>query len=256
MKWFITLCLLVSVATGIVGIVTSRSRVSDLEDELRYSMGLAGESRWFSFSEPVRDAVTDPESIQNEPVAGGSIFSRGSGSKTFYIEDLPAELSDSIAKKIPAEGDVDYRGFAFTDRLPPLTSVLSDEELVYVFAQIVSSAGEKVPIDGRLETITFVNNGEYLYAFARIVLDTSGLAEKYGIVGLANVAVFSLSMCFVVKNSYISVDFEKLHVHCETMELPEALLIFGCDLAFGKRDYKKVFEEAIKTVFVNAGIYR
>lgn len=260
MRSFVAIALLLPFLVGFALCSLPQDRVARVEDELHYSMGIVRERRLFVFGdESCSNGISAPSvDLPIDPYDGEevSIFTRQTGNAIFLFEKESADLSLSIAAKIPTEGEIDYRAFAFEDRLPVLLAPLTDEEIVYVFARIVSSATERAPIEGSLTEITFEKEEESLRAFARITLGLKGLIDKYRLVGLPEQAVFSVSMTFSLKNSYISVDFNKTSVCCETMDIPEAVLLFGCNLAFGRKDYKALFGNAVKNVFVNARIYR
>ena len=182
------------------------------------------------------------------------LFSQKSGRVVFVFDEGSSDLSLEISEKLCSSEEVDYRAFAFVDRLPPLSEPLSLAEVAYVFARIVSAATEKVPIDARLSEIAFTKEDSTLSVCACITLGLDRLSKAYGIAGLPDCAVFSASMSFCVENADIFVDLETITVVCETFELPEALLIFACNLAFGKKDYKRIFGEAVRNVLVNARI--
>ena len=254
MRSAVAFALLLPFLVGAVFCSVPKESIGEIEGSLRYSMGLCGETRLFymdDYNEACAENTTAP--IVHE---GESVFTCAVGGVNYLFDGEGENLSASIAAKIPMEGEIDYRGFAFEDRLPPLLEPLSDDELVYVFARIVSSATEKVPIDGTLTEISFEKDGDVLRAFARVSLGLVRLAEKYRISGLPQYAVFSVSMCFHLKEAHISVDSEKTVVCSETIDLPEAVLLFVCNLAFGEKDYKLIFGNAVKNVFVNARIYQ
>ena len=253
MRWVVAVFLIITLAVGIAVSFLPKDRVGRLEGELHYSMGLVGERRLFSFCEG-GDASFSVTSSKNATM-DSSVFTSTCASATFCFDPKREDIASAIAEKVPIEGEIDYRGFAFADRIPPLIEPLSDIEVAYVFAQIVSTATAKVPIDGELAEITFDKEGDELRAVARITLGLTRLAEKYRLIGFPSNAAFCVSMQFSLKDSHISVDFDNISVECETMDLPEALLLFGCNLAFGKKDYKELFGNAVKNVFVNARIY-
>lgn len=254
MRSVVALSLLVAFFVGAAFCFVPKEEVGTLEGELYYSMGIVGEPRLF-YSEDHSETCAAEKTIEPIAPTGESVFTCPVGRVTYLFEDRGNDLSASIAEKIPTDGKIDYRGFAFEDRLPSLLEPLTDEEVVFVFEQIVSSATEKVPIDGALTEITFEKDGDALRAFARIGLGLKRLVSKYRISGLPEYAVFSVSMSFHLKDSHISVDSEKTVVCSETIDLPEAVLLFVCNLAFGEKDYKSIFGNAVKNVFVNARIY-
>ena len=254
MRSIVALALLLPFLIGVVVCFVPQEQIGRMEERLHYSMGVASECRLFSLCEEGNDVVSDA-AIEFSEEKTESVFACKAGRETFLFEKDEIDLSASIASKIPTDGEVDYRAFAFEDRLPELLAPLTDDEIVYVFARIVSSAAEKTPIDGSLTEITFEKEECVLRAFARITLGLNRLVETCHIVGLPEYAVFSISMTFCLENSHISVDSDKTTVRCETMDIPEAVLLFGCNLVFGKKDYRELFGNAVKNVFVNARIY-
>ena len=252
MRWLIALSLILSILTCVVGYVVPSSRIDQLEKTLRsvdeileeqtMLFGLSGEDRRGAY-------ILDHGEREEE-----GLFSQKSGRAVFVFDESSSDLSLPISEKLCATEEVDYRAFAFVDRLPPLSEPLSLAEVAYVFARIVSAATEKVPINGKLTEITFVKECSTLSVCACVTLELDHLSEAYGIAGLPECAVFSASMSFCVENADIFVDLETITVICETFELPEALLIFACNLAFGKKDYKRIFGEAVRNVLVNARI--
>lgn len=282
MKWFTSITMVGVLFTGFFLLCLPSAYVAKLEENGYYSLGLEGELRLFDFSEkgegekctveaeeicsfPEEEASFLPGEQEEGPpfgeeVAGEkdhtrhSVFEEG-GTLIRDSDEEDVALAFSVRSKVPIEGELIYRSFAFQDRLPPLTDPLTDQELCFVFAEIVASSTLAVPIKGKLEKISFVKEGENLTASADITLCFSLLAEQYHLSWLPDYAHFSLVVPFVVKNSEISVISNKIVLSCESFALPEALLIFGCNVAFGKRDYRTLFGEAIKNVFLNAGIY-
>ena len=256
MRFFTIVGWILSLAVAIVGAALSASRVAAWEDGQYYSMGIASARRLYAFSdecslwEESKAIVCSEEKNRR----GGSLFSEG-GSLTLRFREEEPDLSESVERKAQND-DLEYRFFAFSDRLSPLIAPLNEVEVGYVFSRIVSSSTLAVPIEGRLEEITFLKEGSDLTTVARIDLDFSLLKGKYHLEWLPDHALFFLCVPFSVNNSEISVNSEDIFLKCETFDLPEALLIFGCNVAFGKKDYRTLFGEAVKNVFINAGIYR
>ena len=229
--------------------------ISLWEGSLCYSMGLAGERRLPGMQE--ESAVitsTIPAFLPEE--SSPSIFGVEEGCFTYsFVGEQKELLTSAIAQKVPVNGAIDYRGFAFTDRLPALSAPLSDEELCYVFAAIVESATLSVPIKGRLEYISMTKKGVSLSAEAKILLDLTDLIRSRRLYWLPESADFTITMAFELKNSEISVIYDKISVRCDNFEIPESLLVFGCNVAFGKKDYRGLFGTAVTNVFTNARIY-
>ncbi len=260
--------LLLSVALCSALSLFVRSYVSDrfvarLEEGQVYSLGLASESRLFTFSEKTQEeprivSESLPESkskeaVQEKPKAA-SVFYEGGSISMCFEEEYP-DLELSVKSKVPIDEELVYRSFAFQGRLPELKETLSDAELCYVFSKIVASCTPAVPLKGKLEQISFEKKEDHLNAYAEIYLDFTGIAKQYHIGWLPEGAHFSISIPFLVKKSEISVISDKIVLICDTFPLPEALLVFGCNMAFGKRDYRTLFGEAVKNVFLNAKIY-
>lgn len=251
MKAISFVAVVMSFFTSILFYVVPYARVAELEEGQFYSMGFASDVRLFALGgEESVDHST--ESLSRE--SDSSVFHRN-GSLFVRCEEQDPTLRACVEAKISVEGNIDYKAFAFQGRMPRVVEPLTDLELCYVFSEIVASSTVSVPISGKLEEISFVREGETLLSSARITVSFSRLAERYGLHWLPAAASFFLFVPFSVKSTDISVDFERMYLRCDTFDLPEALLIFGCNAAFGQRDYKTLFGEAVRNVFLNAGIY-
>ena len=275
MKRGLMIALIGSLFFGCLGFFLPSVYIERWEESGYYSMGIKGERRLFDFAEETQTAYSleetyfpgegkdeaDPASDDDGEGQGEdsverekSVFREGGTLvQTFETEDR--DLAAGVRRKVPIEGEITYRDFAFQGRLPALSAPLTDLELCYVFSEIVASSTLAVPIKGELEKISFVKEEDLLTASAEITLCFTLLAEKYHISWLPDYAHFSLVIPFSVKDSEISVISGRISLRCETFDLPEALLIFGCNMAFGKRDYRTLFGDAVKNVFLNAGIY-
>ena len=186
-------------------------------------------------------------------LSGGGIYR-----KVFdepFPESFERELEGKLSGCLHYEGAPDYKSFGFRDRMTPLSEPLSDDEVAFVFSKIVSSRTSAVPLSGKLEEISFVNEGGLLTARAVLSFSFSELANAYSIPFLPSSATIVLRAVFDIKNAVISADYDQIELECESFSVPKALLIFGCTIAFGKKDYGKLFGEALENVFVNAGIY-
>lgn len=257
MKVWTVFLLLSVIGGGIFVSSISATSVNRFEEGQYYSMGIASEQRLYDFSEknfPSEGERSKDIAVCAEGEKRGSIFADG-GSLSMRFDSEENELRLGVESKLSTE-EMDYRSFAFKDRMEPLHDPLEDGELCYVFSRIVSSSTATVPIKGMLEEISFSKEGEKLIAVAEIDLDFSLLKAAYALAWIPEHARFCICIPFFVKESEISVDFDGIILRCESFELPEALLVFGCNAAFGKRDYRTLFGEAVKNVFVNAGIYR
>jgi len=255
--------------------------VAALEGSQRYALGIASERRMFEVTDEVsstlkeegEDPLSKGESRENEEeesvaeacaeedrtLADETSFSVLLSGGFFLMEegfDDPS-LAERVDEKLRwGETESDYRAFAFDDRMQPSDSPLTDEEVAFVIARIVSTYTLAVPIHGVLENISFSREGDDFFARAVIGLRFDELREMYSLSWLPSYAEFTLTVPGEVKESKISVISDKISLKCDSFFLPEALLVFGCNMAFGKRDYKTLFKIAIENVFINAGIYR
>lgn len=254
MKGWALIALAFSLAVAIFISTVPSARIAALEEKQCYSMGLATEERLFTFSESEKE---EKEEMISAPEEGtqDSLFIR-EGSLTVREEDLGEELGEGIKRKLGQEEEPDYKAFAFLDRISPASEPLNDLEFCYVVARIISSPDFPVPIDGKMEEISFRREKGVLWASVEATICFSRFAEAYRIEWLPECARFSLCMPLEVKNSEISVDFDKIILRCDSVELPETALYFCCNVAFGKKDYKSLFTRSVSNIFVNAGIYR
>ncbi len=216
------------------------------------------------FSRAERDRMEENRSA--ESVAEENVFSDsfcwllGGSYRRVFDSGFSPEFVRDLEEKIQTnclhyDGVPDYKGFAFRDRMKALDAPLSDDELAYVFFEIVKSYTPDVPIKGNLEEISFVNEKGFLRTKGVITLSFAEIAEKYSICFLPPSATFVLTVPFSIKNSEICVCSEGIELTCESFPLPKALLIFGCNAAFGKKDYQSLFGEALENVFVNGGFF-
>jgi len=220
----------------------------------------------FSETEEGKEPLAEEENeIEEEKCATTeaalSIFSSGgtyqATSEDGFVPASALQVRESLCAAVTREEcKEDFKSFAFTDRMSPLESPLNEEELAYVFSEIISSSTVAVPIRGELVEISFLAEENNLSASARIALSFEELAEKYNLTWLPPSAVFSLQVSFEVREGELIARSDAIELRCETFPLPRTLLLFGCSVAFGKKDYQKLFAQALKNVFVNAGIYR
>ena len=261
MRWMICVMLMIAVPFSVCALQCSCTRIAHLEDSMEYSMGLAGEARLISdLSEGSRSnafsrASESFELSEGELEVEEDISEEERWKVTVFPQEESNEVSERIAKKIPGDYEYCYKDFAFAEDFPALYSPLTLEEVVYVFAGIVATEVSDVPLRGELEEITFLKTGDVLCAYARVKVFLAQLAAEYHVSGLPETATFSIDMIFSLKNSEISVDYDKISIRCESIELPEALLVFGCNLVFGRKDYKYLLGNAVVKVFANARFY-
>ena len=259
MKLMIVFSILLVVVFS-VSVFLPIERVAELEKSMYYAVGIAGDSRFYlqKETESIADMLSagNPSSQdETDFTYEGSIFEAEKGAVTFLPKEMSPDLADRITRKLPSDSEITYKDFAFADDFPCLSEPLTDEEVAFVFAQIVAFAYLSFPIKGQLTEISFFKNGDSLRLFSRIEVGLTLLEQARKIEKMPEMITFSASMIMNVKNSYISVNSDNISLHCESVDLPESSLIFGCNLAFGKKDYKSLFAEAVGKVFVNAGIY-
>ena len=240
-----------------------RSSVKGWEEGGYYSMGIASKQRLYDFAESLQKAEREMDVFSSEETISeaeereeGTVFTRdGAFTKRFDRPEEEAEAALRLEKKVLSEGEIDYRSFAFIDRAPALSAPLTEEEVAWIFYEIILSSSASLPVQGRLADLSFVRKGDRLLVAANISLDLSELSEQSGLSWIPRGATFFVAMGFDVRNTEISVDLDATIVRCESFELPEALLVFGCGAFFGKRDYKTLFGRAVANVFITTGIY-
>ena len=245
--------------------VTPAAVIEKWEEEQLYSMGIASEKRLFDSSERdeyhrVYSSVFEAEEtfVLNQEESQGeeeSIFATD-GTLSLRFDDDALNRGNVLRKKISYEEDAQLVAFTYSDPPFVLKERLTDVELCYLFGQIVSSCNLPVPIHGRLEEISIVKKGEEIWLCAEINVFFAELIETYAIDGLPSEELFYLLVHFEVKDSEISADYDKIILCCDSMDLPETLLAYGCRVVFRSKDYKYFLGNALRNVFVNAGIYR
>ena len=164
-------------------------------------------------------------------------------------------VENKLKDRMRVGNGIDYRNFAFIDRMYPMTEPMSDQEVSYVFYKIVRSCTSQVPIHGVLEEITFLREENQLLVRAVISISFEAIAAHYHLYILPPSATFDIRVPFFIEKSEISADIDKINVSCKEGFLSETLLIFACNAAFGKKDYRALFGGALENVFINAGIY-
>ena len=132
---------------------------------------------------------------------------------------------------------------------------LKQEEVGRLFYLIVALFEAPVPIEGKLEKITFLKQEGRLIVCAEVEVFLSQVLKAAHIDFLPQSAHFFVCVPLTIENSKISADCEKIVLRCESFVLPEGLLCYGCEAAFGVRDYKKFFGEAVGNVLRNAYFY-
>ena len=136
-----------------------------------------------------------------------------------------------------------------------LDEPLSSEEVGRLLYLIVAFFEAPVPVRGRLEKVGFASELDRLVVCAEVsvILDQVKKTAHAGF--LPDSARFFLRIPFCFKNTEISVDFEKVTLRCQTWDLPDCLVRYGCDAVFGSKNYEKVLGEAVGNVLANACFY-
>lgn len=255
MKYLLAFFALVAAGIVCVTFVVPSSVVSEFEKTAYFVPSEKRNESALSSSEEVGEDFLPAEKSEEE----GSVLRFGGTFRRVFDRETPEAFVCTLEEKLTGclhyDGVPDYKSFAFRDRMQPLAEPLSDDEVAFVFYRIVASCTPAVPIKGTLEEISFERSGAFLSARAVLTLDFKALSEFYSISFLPPSATFVLTVPFEIKNSEISVCSEKIELRSESFLLPKTLLIFGCNAAFGKKDYQSLFGEAVENVFVNAGIY-
>lgn len=149
----------------------------------------------------------------------------------------------------------DVISFVTTEPKQTVDAPLCHEEVGRLFYLIVALFEPPVPVEGRLEKITFYKKEEHLLVCAEVNVILSHVLKMAHIDFLPTNARFFVCVPLSVKKSDVSANYEKIVVRCESFVLPEGLLCYGCEAAFGVKDYRKFFGEAVCNVFRNAYFY-
>ena len=164
-------------------------------------------------------------------------------------------------EEIDAEREIDALGFSESEDLISLVTEepsafpskpLNGEEVCRLFYLIVLFCSPHLPIDGRLEKITIVREGENLTVYADVGACFERLSKNFRLDFLPAHVSFSLVLSFSVKNSQISANYEKIRLRCNALKIPDVLLDYGCGVVFGVKEYNRFFGDAVGNVFKNA----
>ena len=132
---------------------------------------------------------------------------------------------------------------------------LDEDEVSLLFYLLVVFLEPDVPIEGRLVSVCFASDKDCLTVCAEADVDFSRIVKAFKLYFLPEYARFSVSIPFCIKNSEISAYYEGISLRCEQVDMPEVLLSYGCAAAFGERDYKRFFGNAVGNVLKNACFY-
>jgi len=284
------------VAIGIVIACTcvAPSFIKEFEDEAVFSVGIAGEAKYPEidlddmYSEPFlpeKDDILKNNSVIEkscEPVDGSvieeteplspfpeennvaeeerkNVFDVGGRVDIAVNERFDHTFREELESKIKSafsEEEIDYTYFASTDKMTPLIVSLDQEEIAFIFSELTDIYTRSLPIRCDLTNISFRVEEELLYVRASIEVIFDELIKRYQFTQIPTSALFVIEGSFELENSEICVHSEDISLSCESIPLSEKLMLFGCTIIFGKKDHRAIFADAVKNVFVNAGIYR
>lgn len=146
----------------------------------------------------------------------------------------------------------ELRSFVTASPLTSLCEPLSAQEFSRLLYLLVSEFDPDVPIQARLQRVTFVKDGDSLLLYAEAEVYLSRFSKAYHVGLLPDVAVFSALVPIMIKKSEISVDYNNLYLQCDNKNIPELLLRYGCNALFGEKDYKRFFGEVVGNLVENA----
>ena len=222
-----------------------------------FVLGAFGRNEWMEENEEgflVEDPafcnaenVEEPLVFDNEP--SDLDYLSGAGRVTLKFQEPFDE--EKAMKSIGLENREEVLSFMTNSPLVPI-GPLPSEQVGSLFYLIIAFLNADVSIRGRLDKITFQREKEELFVFAEIDVDLSGIVERFRLSFLPQSARFSVFVPLCIKNSDLSADSEKIKVRCESMDLPESLLCYGCDVVFKQREYKRFFAETVGNVVRNA----
>ena len=252
------------------------SFVAAFEEESTVSLGIVRERRFpeISFerkavraeslsegkkeieSKKAEEPKAEPTVIEsNEEESAVSVFT----SEGYFQADLrggfDATLVRRVEEKVGSKAGDDYDLFSTEGKMQPLTESLDEKELSYVLSEMIVAYTGSLPIKGKLAEISIERKGDFLLGKIWVEVRFEELAEKYHMDSIPTEALFCITIPIQLENSEISVLSEEIELKSESHAIPDVLLIFGCNVVFGKQDHRAVFGSVVKNVLVNAGIY-
>lgn len=167
------------------------------------------------------------------------------------------EIIDALAIKLQSlprteNGETDYKALCFTDRMNKITEyTFTPGEVEYIFSKVVRLSTVAVPVSGVLTKFTLVDNTDTLEITAEINLDLRGIIKKYKLTLLPQFASFTVVVPLGRKNGVINAKNEDITLNCTSFNLPNSMLTFGCNMAFGKADYHKKLGDTVSNILNN-----
>lgn len=259
MKWIAGIMIGTLLCLSGLSFVVRDGQIKKMEDRLQYSVGLASVAKSFDFSEEkgngkvaFEEENTHVVFAENGCEGDSSVWSFG-GRYTQTFEQEKQEIYQRIKSRYSVIEGENWSALGSVRLESPPEIALNNEELAYLCKKIVGSCASSVPITGELNEIAFVNQ-ENSYVFARIRLCLKDFSEIAHVAVLPEQVTFSVLIPIICKNSEKSVDCKNIQVNCETMDIPELLLTYGCYLLFGQKDYKGLLGGIFANILYNAGI--
>ena len=274
MKLYLSVFAFFSLLVVLVCAFVPSSFAAAFESEAYVSAGIVSESRFPEIGFSERDFFTSAE--ESEPSVEGesegtrfgedaalsaagekeTLFTCGGTYTCDLTKGAPFLLGTVLAERTGLDLPTEYKAFASADKMSPLTSPLDAEEVSYLFASIVETATVNLPVRCALAEISYSVSETRLVASALIEVSFSDLAKRYHLAWLPTAATFRITAPFELKDSEISVVSGGIELTSASFRISEKLILFGCNLVFGRRDYVTLLSSAVKNVFVNAGIYK
>ena len=179
-----------------------------------------------------------------------SLSERGVYARSFAEGELPDTDDAMFALGFSSREEV--LSFLSDAPLLSLDSSLGAEELGILFYLIVDFSEEAFCVQGRLESVSFLREGESLIVRADVDLSLNFLTRMFGVDILPERAEVSLLIPFCLKNSEITAYYEEMKVCFDGCTVPEMMLSFGYERTGEGNGTKRFFADAVGNVIKNA----
>lgn len=179
-----------------------------------------------------------------------SLSERGIYARSFAEGELPDADDAMFALGFSTREEV--LSFLSDAPLLSLDSPLGAEELAVLFYLIVDFSEEAFCVQGRLESVSFLREGESLIVRADVDLSLDFLTRMLGVDILPARAEVSLLIPFCLKNSEITAYYEEMKVCFDGCTVPEMMLSFGYERTGEGNGTKRFFADAVGNVIKNA----
>ena len=179
-----------------------------------------------------------------------SLSERGVYARSFAEGELPD--TDDAMFALGFSTREELLSFLSGAPLLSLDSPLGTEALAVLFYLIVAFSEEAFCVRGRLESVSFLREGDSLIVRADVDLSLDFLTRMLGVDILPARAEVSLLIPFCIKNSEIIAYYEEMTVCFDGCNVPEMMLSFGYERTGEGNGTKRFFADAVGNVIKNA----